>query len=966
MNSSRTNISPLSNLAARAAQLPALLLLSAALLAPGVRAQGSRKDDIVFGAQGKPVAGATITVCTSTATGTPCAPLATLYTDATLTVVAPNPFTSDGLGNYHFYAPPARYIVQISGGGINTYTVDDVILPNDPTSPSFSSVTSTGGITATTLTLGGNLSVSGDAGITGTLTAGTFSIMNFAPTSLTVTGDATIQGPRPKVDVTAYGAKGDGVTDDTAAIQAAITAVCKTANAGGGGVLYFPPATGNGYYVVAQPSSNAPIFDLSPCSGTGITLEGGGTAQGTIQQFSRTPMTRILANPAAGGLGPIFLVGTTNPQVTFRNLQIYGYNQAVQINTATGTVFENVALGASNAQNAMWNCTTTDCTSDNTPLAIYSSFWIWMNQMSFSAPVLSTGWNALTSYSLGTPINTNVSSGGYLMRVTTAGTSGSTPPNWPTQAGQTVTDGTVVWTNQGTSNGYAAVLAQTSPLQGTGLIRLDKSTSAGGGFLWDHRDPATGSEGNYEFHSVYVEGGGLTPFLTVLDSSGGGLQVGPIHIENSALYDCPNGVPLVQLNTANVTLTPILITNSQGCNASAPVQAPAGAAAAAALKIEGGTYASRIPADSSGNPIPAYTQNLNGFDAITSIADTNRLRTDITSCCGPGTGADGTPIRMTPSGAGKLATLGIDPGQSPGQGGILFSDGANGGYNANVLQESTSPDTLDIAFAQALPPTGVGASNGGAGSCAAGTYYYIVSSYSGSVVTQSPASAEVSITLALNQAATISWTAAVGPNVSGYVVTRGATPGGEYFGGGKQYVVSGGSSTSFTDTCGATGSGSPPYYNQTFAAFHRFSQRKLGVNNTSPAAQLDVTAQDAATVGFNIKAAASPAANIWQVTDSTGAVRESVDNNLNLVVGRHLAQPSANGDLAGRISISSSTSGTHSFSTAFSSSPVCTASPTANPGALTWWVTAGTGSVTVNLSASGTITFNYVCAGNPN
>jgi hypothetical protein len=99
-------------------------------------AQGSRKDDIALGQQGRPVAGATVTVCTAAATGTPCAPLATIYTDATLTVPVPNPFLSDGLGNYHFYAAPGRYTVQISGAGITTYTMNDVILPSDPSSSS--------------------------------------------------------------------------------------------------------------------------------------------------------------------------------------------------------------------------------------------------------------------------------------------------------------------------------------------------------------------------------------------------------------------------------------------------------------------------------------------------------------------------------------------------------------------------------------------------------------------------------------------------------------------------------------------------------------------------------------------------------------------------------------------------------------------------------------------------------------
>lgn len=100
------------------------------LFAPVASAQGSRKDDIVFGPSGHPVAGATITVCQPTATGTPCTPLATIYTDVTLTVPATNPFKGDGIGNYHFYAPAGRYIVQITSPNITgTITYSDVILP---------------------------------------------------------------------------------------------------------------------------------------------------------------------------------------------------------------------------------------------------------------------------------------------------------------------------------------------------------------------------------------------------------------------------------------------------------------------------------------------------------------------------------------------------------------------------------------------------------------------------------------------------------------------------------------------------------------------------------------------------------------------------------------------------------------------------------------------------------------------
>jgi len=53
----------------------------------------------------------------------------------------------------------------------------------------------------------------------------------------TVSKSLEITGPRPWIDVRAYGATGDGVTDDTAAIQAAITALPN------GGRIRFPAGT---------------------------------------------------------------------------------------------------------------------------------------------------------------------------------------------------------------------------------------------------------------------------------------------------------------------------------------------------------------------------------------------------------------------------------------------------------------------------------------------------------------------------------------------------------------------------------------------------------------------------------------------------------------------------------------------------------------------------------------------------
>ncbi len=137
------------------------------------RAQGTRKDDIVFNSRGIPLAGATVRVCAMPASGQPCTPLALLYSDAALTQAIANPTTTDGLGNYFFYAAPGKYEIEISGPGITTKQLPNVILPNDPASPTFS-----GAVSAFSLNLGGNLSVTGNTTVVGSLASGTLNLSN--------------------------------------------------------------------------------------------------------------------------------------------------------------------------------------------------------------------------------------------------------------------------------------------------------------------------------------------------------------------------------------------------------------------------------------------------------------------------------------------------------------------------------------------------------------------------------------------------------------------------------------------------------------------------------------------------------------------------------------------------------------------------------------------------------------------
>ncbi len=137
---------------------------------PEAAAQGSRKDDVIINAQGRPLAGATVRICTAAATGQPCAPLANIFANQALTQALANPLTTDGLGNYFFYAAPGRYTIEISGTGLIAKQFQNVILPNDPSDPAFTTLSTTSGISAFSLTLAGNLTVTGSAAIGGTLT----------------------------------------------------------------------------------------------------------------------------------------------------------------------------------------------------------------------------------------------------------------------------------------------------------------------------------------------------------------------------------------------------------------------------------------------------------------------------------------------------------------------------------------------------------------------------------------------------------------------------------------------------------------------------------------------------------------------------------------------------------------------------------------------------------------------------
>ena len=135
--------------------------------------QGTRQDDTAFNSRGNPLAGATVRVCTMPVSGQPYTSRALIYSDAALTQAIANPTITDGLGNYFFYPAPGKYENEVSGPSITTKQLPKIFLPNDPSSRTFG-----GAISAFSRSLSGNLSVTGNATVIGSLANGTLNLHN--------------------------------------------------------------------------------------------------------------------------------------------------------------------------------------------------------------------------------------------------------------------------------------------------------------------------------------------------------------------------------------------------------------------------------------------------------------------------------------------------------------------------------------------------------------------------------------------------------------------------------------------------------------------------------------------------------------------------------------------------------------------------------------------------------------------
>lgn len=255
-----------------------------------------------------------------------------------------------------------------------------------------------------------------------------------APTTLAELfkdGSWVVRGPGPWVNVRAFGAEGDGVADDSAAVQAAIDAV---EDAGGGTV--FVPA-GN-YSLIGG-------IVIPP----GVRVVGAGQASTTLQAWHTD--VRVVQMSSGGicalenvtiyGKGTNSDTGTfgaTLPALTVscqggtvRNVTVWGGSNCI----ATGgvaNVFENVSC---NEPYGSYVCLNTG-----------ANVWLWtaFNQSSTGITVANSrpwsAWAATTAYTVGHVVTT----GGYAIQCSVAGTSGGTPPTLKNY-GLPMVDGTATW-----------------------------------------------------------------------------------------------------------------------------------------------------------------------------------------------------------------------------------------------------------------------------------------------------------------------------------------------------------------------------------------------------------------------------------------------------------------------------------------------------------------------------------------
>ena len=144
-------------------------------------------------------------------------------------------------------------------------------------------------------------------------------------------------GASPFYDVTAYGATGDGSTDDTVAIEAAIAA----ADATTGGTIYFPPGvykitttitlTGQNYHFLGAGSRYGPSrIHMATANTTALSF----APSGSVALRTKTSLVQNLVVSGPGGASSGRGIDATN-DLHVENCFVYGFYDGIYLRSAS-------------------------------------------------------------------------------------------------------------------------------------------------------------------------------------------------------------------------------------------------------------------------------------------------------------------------------------------------------------------------------------------------------------------------------------------------------------------------------------------------------------------------------------------------------------------------------------------------------------------------------------------------------
>jgi|HubBroStandDraft_3_1064219.scaffolds.fasta_scaffold00002_31 hypothetical protein len=246
----------------------------------------------------------------------------------------------------------------------------------------------------------GNNSVAGNLTWTGNVTNG---------------GDVYFQSGRPWIDVRAYGATGNGTTDDTAAVQAAITAAT-------GGTVYFPLGT---YCIKTAGGLSVTTTGLhlvGPAFGAGVLIStcGANVNLFTLNADSIDVQFLALLGPGYGASANnnAITIGSSCVRCIIHDVDVNGGYHAISI-AAPDVTIEHIRSGGAYS-NALVNIVGTSAGAyikrseldQNWPVSVPSGL------ASISA------WQANTPYIAGNVVSTQ----GYYIQARVGGTSSSGAP----------------------------------------------------------------------------------------------------------------------------------------------------------------------------------------------------------------------------------------------------------------------------------------------------------------------------------------------------------------------------------------------------------------------------------------------------------------------------------------------------------------------------------------------------------